>query len=208
MKKWLIAAFAGLIGVSGSLWAQQGDAAAGKQAATACAACHGVDGNSPNPEWPDLAGQHPTYLFNQLQAFKAGVRENPLMTPQAQGLSEEQMRNISLYFAQQVMKVDAASEELVELGERIYRAGLPEKGVPACTACHGPAGDGVAAAAFPKLGGQNAPYVAKQLLAYRAGERTTDLNAMMRGVVANMTDEEIQAVASYVSGLYRGPKAE
>lgn len=182
-----------------------GDASAGEAKAAACAACHGPAGNSVNPEWPKLAGQHAGYTLKQLQAFRQpaqdSVRFNAVMSAQAQMLGEEDMRNLAAYFAAQTIQPGAADPALVEKGQRIYRGGIAEKGVPACIACHGPAGDGNAAALYPVIAGQHAKYIVNQLKLYAAGERRTDENQMMRNLAAAMSEDEMQAVASYVQGL-------
>jgi cytochrome c553 len=184
---------------------------AGVEAARAksstCAGCHGVEGNSVNPQWPKLAGQHAQYIYKQLQDFKQGARIDSIMSPQAQGLSKQDMRDLAAYYAAQVTSPESAVEEKLQLGERIYRGGIAVRGIPACMACHGPAGFGNAAAAFPKLSYQHAQYVANELRAYRAGERTNDPAGMMRTITARLTDEEIEAVAQYVSGLHRAQDA-
>ena len=178
-----------------------GSAEKGESKATACIACHGAQGNSANPEWPVLAGQHEQYIHKQLQAFKGGARKNPLMTPMAMGLSEEDMANLGAYFAGQKPTGLEADPGKLAVGQRVYRSGDPKNGVPACAACHGPGGDGNAPAAYPALRGQYATYVAAQLRNYRAGTRQTDPSQMMRTVASTMTDEQIDAVASYVQGL-------
>lgn len=182
-----------------------GDAEAGQSKAAVCAACHGPQGNSVNPEWPKLAGQHAGYSVKQLQAFKLPQGESPrfnaIMHGQAQPLSEQDMKDLSAYFAAQTLQPGAADPALVEKGQRIYRGGIPDKGVPACNACHGPAGDGIAAAGYPKIGGQHAVYIVNQLKLYATGERRTDPNQMMRNVAAAMSDDEMRAVASYIQGL-------
>jgi cytochrome c553 len=204
MKNWLLALFAAAaLGTAGSVSAQEGDIERGQAKANACAACHGADGNSQNPQWPKLAGLDQRYIFTQLQAYQSGERKDPMMTPQAQPLSEQDMRDLSAFYANQAMAPGAADEALAEQGERIYRGGIADKGVAACMACHGPAGNGIPSAGYPRIGGQHAEYVATQLQRYRAGERTTDPNRMMRDLAQRMSDEEIRAVASYVSGLYR-----
>jgi cytochrome c553 len=179
-----------------------GDAAAGQAKAITCAACHGVDGNSLNPEWPSLAGQHPSYLVKQLQAFKNGTRVNVLMSGQAMPLSDQDMADLAAYFAGQKPAVKAADPALVKNGERLYRGGHKESGTPACLACHGPEGLGNYTAAWPAIAGQHANYTAAQLTAYRSGERKTDGDTqMMRNVAARLTEEEIKALASYIQGL-------
>lgn len=178
-----------------------GDAGAGAAKAAACIACHGPNGNSLNPEWPKLAGQHEDYLLKQLRAFKAGERQNELMTPMTAPLSEQDMRDIAAYFAAQAISEAQANAELLSAGERVYTGGNLESGVVACAGCHGPSGVGNPAAGFPRLAGQHAAYVAKALKDYRAGTRSSDLNGMMRGVANDLTDAEIAAVAEYVTNL-------
>ncbi len=188
------------LGVSAGALAD-GSAEKGESKSTACIACHGPGGNSVNPEWPSLAGQGQAYIHKQLQAFKGGARKNPLMTPMAMGLSEEDMADLGAYFAGQKPTGLEADPGKLAVGQRVYRSGDPKNGVPACAACHGPAGDGNAPAAYPALRGQYATYVAAQLRNYRAGTRQTDPGQMMRTVASTMTDEQIDAVASYVQGL-------
>ena len=179
----------------------EGSAEAGQAKSTPCVACHGMIGNSANPEWPSLAGQHPQYIVKQLKAFKSGARQNPLMTPQAQPLSEADMADLAAYYASQTLTGLEADESKVALGQRLFRAGDAEKGIAACNSCHGPAGRGNPTALYPSIHGQHATYVEAQLKAYRNGTRQTDQNQMMRGVAKLLTDEEIAAVASYVQGL-------
>lgn len=179
-----------------------GDPAAGKTKAQPCAACHGVDGNSFNPVWPKLAEQHSTYTVDQLKAFQSGARQNPLMTAQAAGLSEQDMRDLAAYYATRTLKPGEADPALVDQGSNIYRRGIVEQGVPACAACHGPAGQGNAAAKYPLVGGQHAEYLVAQLKAYASGERKTDPNGMMRDIAGKLTEEQMRAVASFMQGLY------
>ena len=189
---------ASLIALSSSA----GAADTGQQKAAVCAACHGADGNSINPVWPKLAGQHPAYIEAQLKAFKAGTRKNPNMMPMAANLSEQDMQDLANYFASQKRTIGAAKKDLEEAGAALYRGGNAETGVPACMACHGPRGTGNAPAAYPALGGQHADYVAIQLKAYKSGERTTDPNAVMRTIAGRLSSNEIEAVSSYVEGLH------
>jgi cytochrome c553 len=174
----------------------------GREKAAACAACHGVDGNSTNGEWPKLAGQHAAYIRAQLAAFKSGARQNALMSPMASGLSDGDMGLLGDYFASQRVQPGTAKKELVEAGQKVYRGGNAATGVPACMACHGPRGSGNPASGYPALGGQHAIYTANQLKAYKNGERTTDVNAVMRTIAGRMSAAEIEAVASYVEGLH------
>lgn len=179
-----------------------GNAEAGKAKSAVCAGCHGADGNSSNPMWPKLAGQHVDYLVGQLQKFKAGDRQEPSMSPMAKPLSDQEMADLAAYFSSQPIKPGIANAELVKLGEKIYRGGNPGTGLPACAACHGPQGNGNSAAKYPALNGQHAAYTQKQLDNYRAGTRGTDSNAsIMRDIATKITAEEAKAVASYVEGL-------
>ncbi|HSC75469.1 MAG TPA: c-type cytochrome [Pseudomonadales bacterium] len=188
-----------------------GDAAAGKALTTACAACHGADGNSMAPTFPKLAGQGDKYLLKQLQDIKAGTRVVPEMTGQLTNFSATDLENIAAYFSSKEMALAGSKDdkELLELGAKIYLAGNKDVGVPACAGCHSPTGAGNAPAGFPKLGGQHADYIAKQLRDFRAGAEYTDKgrhndgdNRVMRGGVARMSDREIDAVANYIAGLH------
>ncbi len=202
MNKWLVSvsiAFAfTMTGVQAA-----GDAASGQTKSATCMACHGPDGNSPNPIWPKLAGQHPEYILKQLVEFKAGARKNDLMSPMAAPLSDQDMQDLAAYFSSQTQTPGTTAADKVELGERIYRAGNASSGVAACMACHGPAGGGNPSANFPRINGQHAAYLEQTLKYFRSGERDNDPAGMMRGVAAAMTDEEIAAVAQYMQGLHR-----
>jgi cytochrome c553 len=183
--------------------AQEGSVDAGRTKAVTCAACHGVDGNSVTPDWPMLAGQHATYIVRQLQAFKNGERTDVTMKPFADLLSDQDMLDVAAYFAAQKPTPKGADPTLVGLGQQIYRGGVPDRGVAACIACHGPEGNGNPLAAYPRVSGQHAAYVTKQLNAYRTGDRRSDvdLNQMMRNVAGQLFEDEIRALASYVQGL-------
>ena len=180
----------------------QGDAAAGQSKSLLCASCHGVDGNSEIPMNPRLAGQSAKYLVKQLQDYKSGARENLTMTAMVGGLSDQDMLDIAAWYASQEPAVGAADPASVALAETIYRAGVKDLSVAACTACHSPTGKGNAPAGFPSLGGQHVEYTLAQLKAFRSGERDNDPNAMMRSVVERLTDRELEALASYLSGLH------
>ena len=180
-----------------------GDPAAGQAKAATCLACHGPDGNSINPQWPKLAGQHPGYTRKQMLEFQAGeTRSDLMMAPMIMGLSEQDIDDLAAFYASQPRTGGFASEERVELGERIYRGGNLETGVAACLGCHGPRGLGDPLAGFPALAGQHAEYVVLQLEAFRSGERSNDPNRMMREVARWMSVEEMWAVAEYIAGLY------
>jgi cytochrome c553 len=189
--------------VFGSEARSEGSVEKGQAKSAACAACHGPTGNSPNGIWPNLAGQHPLYLLRQLKAFKSGVRTDPSMTAMVAPLSEEDMQELSAYFASQKLTGLEADPAKVNEGERLYRGGHQPTGIAACAACHGPSGRGNPTAGFPTVGGQHAAYVIAQLKAYRSGARKTDQekNQMMRDVAHLLTDGQIDALASYVQGL-------
>lgn len=177
-------------------------APAGQQSTEACAACHGKDGNSTNPVWPKLAGQHADYIIKQLKDFQEGKRSNPLMSPVAENLTEQDMQSLADTFSSMKIKHGQADPEKLNLGKKIYRAGNSDAGVPACLACHGPTGHGNPAANYPVLAGQHAAYTELQLNAFRADTRTNDANATMRNVVDRMSDDEIKAVSQYIQGLH------
>lgn len=179
-----------------------GDINAGKVKSETCVACHGTNGNSINPIWPKLAEQHVGYIVKQLQNFKSGSRQNAQMSTFAVTLSEQDMRDIAAYYAAQKVKTGSADPKLIPLGEKIYRAGVADKGLPACMSCHGPNGAGNALASFPAVSGQHAEYAKIQLIAFRNNKRTNDINKMMQIVSEKMTIEEIEAVANYMQGLY------
>lgn len=177
----------------------------GKLLSVSCAPCHGADGNTAVSQWPKLAGQHKRYLFSQMLAFKdkeKKARENPVMEPIVQSMSEEDMAAVSAYYASLSNIHGDVPSEYVELGRQIYRGGLQAKNLAACTACHGPAGKGIPSAKFPLLSGQNVEYLIQQIKAYRDGTRKTDPNKIMRDIANKMSDEEITAVAYYVHGLH------
>jgi cytochrome c553 len=201
MKKLLLIASLASLAAAGTVQAA-GDAEAGKAKSAACAACHGVDGNSAAPTFPKLAGQHADYLAKQLAEFKSGDRQDPTMNGMAAPLSEQDMADLAAFYASQEASIGKAAEDKVALGETLYRAGNSASGVAACAACHGPTGVGNPMANFPSLSGQHADYTVAQLKSFRSGARANDAGAMMRGVADKMTDAEIEAVAQYIQGLH------
>ena len=180
----------------------QGDAAAGEAKSALCAACHGSDGNSPLTMNPKLAGQNAKYLVKQLQDYKSGARVNPVMSGLVAMLSDEDMEDIAAWYASQRVTLGGADPDLLTIGESIYRSGVQDLSVAACSACHAPDGGGNAPAGFPALSGQHPEYTLLQLEMFRAGDRANDMNSMMRSVVERLTDRELQALASYLSGLH------
>ena len=202
MKKTAIAVLtAAFVGLIPNLLLAQGDAAAGETKAALCGSCHGADGNSPIAMNPKLAGQSAKYIVKQLQDFKLGEREGATMAAMVLSLSDQDMEDIAAWYASQQVTLQGADPEKVELGQKLYRAGNAEINVAACSACHSPTGQGNAPAGFPSLSGQHAEYTLQQLKDFRSGARQNDSGAMMRTVVERLTDKELEALASYVSGL-------
>ena len=182
------------------------DPARGQQIASqVCAACHGADGNSAAPANPRLAQQHSEYLYKQLldytvrQGQQRPARENAIMNGMASQLSDDDKRNVSAWFASQPSQTGTArNKQTLDLGQRIWRAGLPEKSLPACSGCHNPAGLGIPVQ-YPRLAAQHAEYVEATLRDFRQGTRRN--NVAMQEIAAKLSDAEIRAVADYVQGL-------
>ena len=167
--------------------------------AAVCAACHTNDGSRGSAANPILQGQHPAYLARQLAEFKAGARKNAIMQGFASTLSEADMKNVAAYYAGKNAKPGfAKNKDLAVLGEAIWRGGIADRSIPACSGCHSPNGAGIPAQ-YPRLAGQHADYVESQLLAFRSGARSN--NAVMMGVAAKLNDREIKALADYTAGL-------
>lgn len=202
--------------------AKPGDATAGAAKAGACVACHGLDGNATDPTlYPRLAGQSERYLSRQLALFKSGERVNPIMQPFAMALSAQDMRDIGAYYATKSAGAGAgiADDAVIadksspydgmkfyEVGQKLFRSGDPARNIPACMACHGPSGAGNPGPAYPRVAGQQSWYTARRLQEYRAGTTTEIDKALfqtMAQVAQPLTDQEIQALASYMQGLHR-----
>lgn len=192
-----------------------GDADAGAGKASTCVACHGMDGNSPAPEWPKLAGQHADYTRRHTALVRDGGRENLTMLPFVQGLSDQDIADIAAYYAKQTVLPGVADdspiagrdETYAELGQKIYRAGKPSAGVPACMACHGPTGHGIPGAGFPSLAGQYAQYTASRLRFFHEGQQygedEADPSRIMTTIAQRLDETEIDALATYLEGLHR-----
>jgi cytochrome c553 len=195
--------------------ATAGDPKAGQTKAGACAACHGLDGNVADPQYPKLAGQHEQYIWRQLKLFKSAERENPIMLGMAAPLTEQDMRDIGAYFGTQKIIAGIADESTIvagpnagkkfyQIGEKIYRGG--NNHVQACAACHGPAGAGIPGPTYPAIGGQHASYLSARLTAFRDGlvwGKDKNANVLMSQVAKNLSDEEIQGLATYLQGLHK-----
>lgn len=200
--------------------AKPGDAKAGEEKATVCAACHGLDGNSSDPQYPKLAGQHEQFIATQLVAYKSGTRPNVVMASFASMLSAQDMRDVGAYFSTQTVVPGLADEtpiadtlspykgqRIVDVGRNIYRGGIKQNDVPACMACHGPSGVGNPGPGYPALGGQHSGYIGAMLSGYKgapAGDaRLGNANfAIMATIAKRLSDEEILAVSSYIEGLH------
>ncbi len=189
-----------------------GDAKAGQEKAKTCFACHGADGNGLTPNFPNLAGQHESYLIKQMKEFKAGARKDPTMNAMLLTVDEQAMEDIASYFASQTIKPRQADPKQVALGKSIYKGGIRATHVPACMGCHGPTGSGNPGAKYPRLASQSATYIEKQLKDFRSAAqnpaqeeaptgRYNDPSAMMRNAVKFMNDYEIKAVSQYIQGL-------
>jgi cytochrome c553 len=187
-----------------------GNAEAGAAKAAVCGACHGINGNSVNPEWPNLAGQHQQYTVEQLHLFKGMVRTNPIMQAQAMPLSEQDMADLAAYFEAQTLTGLEADPSTVGIGERLYKSGDAKRGIPACLACHGPNGLGVGPARWPQVRSQHSVYTYNQLKNYatqqryvvQAGQPAPPVQAqMMYEIAAKLTDAEMRALANYLQGL-------
>ncbi len=186
-----------------------GDVAAGKAKAAVCAACHGADGNAPVAIYPKLAGQHAEYIFKQLKDLKNGMtsggkegRMDPVMSAMSMPLSEQDMKDISAYFASLNMKEGSTPKDVEVAGTQLYKAGDAERGIPACAACHGPRGNGTSLAGFPKISFQHPEYIKAQLEKFRSGARHNDLNQMMTDIAKKLTDKDIDVLAKYLGGLH------
>jgi len=204
--------------------ANWGDPQAGATKATACAACHGVDGNPADPQYPRLAGQNERYISHQLALYKSGQRTTgmaAIMVPFASMLGAQDMRDIGAYFASQTAGAGIADDTVIasgpnqglkfyKVGEQLFRSGDAARGIPACMACHGPAGAGNPGPPYPHVGGQQSGYVVRRLQEYRegtTGAADPTLFNVMAAVAAPLTDEEINSLGSYLQGLHERPDA-
>ncbi len=192
----------GAVGAAHADLAADADAAAGKEKAQSCAACHGQAGISAVSAFPNLAGQQMSYLAKQIMDIRDGNRQVAQMAGQVDNFSDQDAWDVAAYFAEQDANIGQADPELVPRGEELYRAGDLAKGIPACAACHSPTGDGIGTAVYPALSGQFAEYTVSTLQAFAAGERANDPNAIMRDIAAKMSDADMETVANYVLGLY------
>ncbi|SDO43359.1 Cytochrome c553 [Halomonas shengliensis] len=206
MRK-LLASLAITMGAVGAAHADleaDADAAAGRDKATACAACHGQEGISPTGAFPNLAGQQASYLAKQIMDIRDGNRVVPQMAGQVDNFSDQDAWDVAKYYADKDAALGQADpdEALVARGRELYRAGDMAKGIPACAACHTPTGQGIGTAVYPALSGQHPEYTLSTLQAFAAGERANDPAAIMRDIAGKMSDADMEAVANYVLGLH------
>ena len=186
-----------------------GDAIKGSSLVASCAACHGSDGNSINTDWPKLAGQNEKYLYDQLKHFKYEERNNALMmsvTPYLKTLSDNDLLDIAAYYSSNKISIGQAKndEDLLSLGKMLYRSGNMKKEIPACSSCHSVYGNGNILAGYPSVAGQQIGYLASTLKAYRSKERNEGEGALvMQSIAENLSDNEIEALANYMHGIYK-----
>ncbi|WP_404342319.1 c-type cytochrome [Pseudoalteromonas mariniglutinosa] len=186
-----------------------GDVNAGKEKSATCAACHGPDGNAPVNIYPKIAGQHADYIYKQLKEFKLGMtsggkegRMEPVMSGMAMPLSDQDMKDLSAYFASLNMSEGETPKDVATVGQQLYKAGDAERGIPSCAACHGPRGNGTSLAKFPKISFQHPEYIKAQLEKFRDGTRNNDLNGMMQDIAKKLTDKDIEVLSKYLGGLH------
>jgi cytochrome c553 len=201
MKKLFLAGLMFFFATSGTAIA--GNVEAGKTKSAACGGCHGVDGNSPAPAFPKLAGQNEAYIVKQVKDFKANsARKNEIMFGMVAAVSDEDAADIGAYFqAQSISQVAPFDEAKAAAGRELYKGGNLQTGIPACQACHGPTGSGTAGIGYPQLGGQYVEYTLAQLKAFKDGTRSNDDKELMRSIVEKLSDEDMDAVANYIASL-------
>ena len=197
-------ALCALISISTNTYAEtqnnnQGNATEGQTKSAACQGCHGPDGNSFSPDWPNLARQNAAFLAKQIHDFQSGARQDPTMNTMVLGLGEQDIRDIAAYFSAQTVTADPASQS--PLGKKIYAGGNSYSHVPACAGCHGPNGVGNGPGGIPHLAGQKPGYVAKALRDFKTGARSNGRNQIMRDIASKMTEKEIDAIALFLAGM-------
>jgi cytochrome c553 len=188
-----------------SSWVFAGNPQAGQEKSALCQGCHGPDGNSLSPEWPNLASQHAGYIQKQVKNFQEGARKDPTMSSMVIGLSKEDIDDIAAYFSSQSLqstpKEESKADSDIALGKKIYKGGNTYNGVPACAGCHGPNGVGNAPAVFPRVAGQRLDYLVKTLNDFQSGTRANDPNEIMRNIATKLSEREIKAVSAYITSM-------
>lgn len=169
--------------------------------ALACAACHGANGEGNTEQgYPMLAGLNAHYIAKQLNDFKHGLRQNPIMNTVAGHLSSKEIDDVAAYFSSLKPSLENADPSTYEEGENLALKGDNAQNIPACFSCHGQGGHG-AGTMFPAIAGQHASYIAAQLRNFKGGNRRNDPNEMMGNVAKHLTDGQIEAVSVYISSL-------
>jgi len=176
-----------------------GTPSAGQETSSSCRGCHGPDGNSFSPDWPNLASQNPVYLSKQIRDFQSGDRKDPTMSSMVVGLARGDINDIAAYFSTQAIKADAPATTVA--GKRLYEGGNRYSRTPACACCHGRNGVGAGRGGIPRLVGQNSCYTAKTLRDFKSGVRSNDSNGMMQAIAAKLSDKEIEAVSAFMAGM-------
>lgn len=164
-----------------------------------CAGCHGIDGNSPIPNFPKLAGQHAEYLFHEMEEYKSRKRDNEMMSPLLENIPAQDLANLAVYFSRQAPAPGVVNNpELHALGKKLYLEGNPQSGVPSCDGCHEESGHG--SPRYPRVAGQNAEYSIEQFNLYAHGGRKFG-KKIMRTVAGRLTEAEIKAVSEYMASM-------
>jgi len=192
--------------IAGGMDITDGDAKAGKTKSELCQGCHGEKGMSVDPTtFPNLAGQYAGYIFKQVQDFQLGNRNDDTMSAMAATVtSMKDLKDIAVYYSSQpIMKGKGSGGSAANKGKEIFLNGVAKSGVYGCVNCHGQDGKGKSKSnsLFPVIGGQNKPYLVKQLKNLKAGTRNNDPAGMMRDIASKLSDDEINSVAEYISGL-------
>ena len=199
------------LAVGTAIAAEKGDVEAGAAKAATCTACHGLNGNSVSPEWPVIAGQNANYLSDQVLRIQTGKRSNPTMQPMVKSLTAQDIADLAAFFAEQTPTGNEADPSYWKAGQKLYRSGDAARGIPSCTACHGPLGRGNPAAGYPALQAQHALYTMKQLDALANGTRyTKDAKGkvqsapntdIMKSIASRLSPEDRRNLASYIQGM-------
>ncbi len=191
----------------------RGDATAGSAKAAVCTACHGLNGNSANPELgPVIAGQNAAYVRDQVTRIKTGMRVAPLMQPMVKDLTEQDIADVAAFFATQTPAGHEADPSYWKAGQKLYRSGDAARGIPACTSCHGPLGRGIpgrglsgAAGAVRRVHGEAARRLRRTARATRrmppARPQSSPNAPIMATIAARLTAEDRRNLASYIQGL-------
>ena len=195
----------GAVGAAHADLASNADAAAGREKAQTCAACHGQEGISPSSSFPHMAGQQMSYTAKQIMDIRDGHRVVPEMAGQVDDFTDQDAWDVAKFYAEQepnLGQIDSDDAELLARGEELYRAGDMAKGIPSCAACHTPTGEGIDSAVYPALSGQFIEYTVSTLQDFAAGERANDPANIMRDIASKMSDDDMEAVATYMYGLH------